>query len=101
MYMQPIQPLWGEMPLAPIRTAAAEPKAGGASFTDIFSEAVNAVRETDQEKTDLEYLMATGQLDNPSQLIIAMSKAQLSVQLLVKLRDRALEAYNELTRISL
>jgi len=101
MYMQPIQPLWGEMPLEPIRTAAAEPKTGGASFTDIFSEAVNAVRETDQEKTDLEYLMATGQLDNPSQLVIALSKAELSVNLLVKLRDRALEAYNELTRINL
>ncbi len=101
MYMQPIQPLWGDMPLQPIRTTSAGTKTGGVSFTDIFSEAVNAVRETDQEKTDLEYLMATGQLDNPSQLIIAMNKAQLSVQLLVKLRDRALEAYNELTRISL
>lgn len=101
MYMQSIQPLWGEMPLQPIRTASTETRTGGASFTDIFSEAVNAVRETDQEKTGLEYLMATGQLDNPSQLVIALSKAELSVNLLVKLRDRALEAYNELTRISL
>ena len=68
--------------------------------TDIFGAAIDAVKETDAEKTQMEYLMATGQLDNPAALTIASTKAQLSVQLLVQLRNRALEAYNELMRIS-
>ncbi|MBQ9521239.1 MAG: flagellar hook-basal body complex protein FliE [Oscillospiraceae bacterium] len=68
--------------------------------TDIFGAAVNAVKETDAAKTQMEYLMATGQLDNPALLTIASTKAQLSVQLLVQLRNRALDAYNELMRIS-
>ena len=69
--------------------------------TDIFGAAVDAVKETDAAKTQMEYLMATGQLDNPALLTIASTKAQLSVQLLVQLRNRALDAYNELMRISI
>lgn len=72
-----------------------------AAFSDIFQEAVNAVKETDAEKTELEYLMATGQLDNPSLLMIASSKAELSVQLLVSLRDKCVQSYQELMRINL
>ena len=70
-------------------------------ITDIFQSAVQAVRETDAEKVQMEYLMATGQLDNPALLTTALSKASLSVNLLVQLRNRALDAYNELIRINL
>lgn len=69
--------------------------------TDMFSAVVDAVKETDAAKTQMEYLLATGQLDNPALLTIASTKAQLSVQLLVQLRNRALDAYNELMRISI
>ena len=70
-------------------------------ITDIFAQSINAVRETDIEKNQMEYLMATGQLDNPAPLLIATSKAQLAVDLLVQLRNRATDAYNELMRINL
>lgn len=70
-------------------------------FADIFETAIRNVRETDAEKNRAEYLLATGQLDNPAELTIAGTKAQLSVDLLVQLRNKALDAYTELTRISL
>ncbi len=99
--MQAIQPLWNDMPLQPFRVEGEEQERTGAAFTDIFTSAIDSVKETDAEKTQMEYLMATGQLDNPASLTIASTKAQLSVNLLVQLRNRALEAYNELMRISL
>ena len=101
--MNTIQPLWEQMPLQGIRpeqTAKTPDKSGGA-FTDIFQSAIDAVKETDAEKTQMEYLMATGQLDNPALLTIASTKAQLSVDLLVQLRNKSMDAYNELMRISL
>ncbi len=98
--MQAIKPLWEHMPLQPFRTELENSKTG-ASFTDIFTSAIDSVKETDAEKTRMEYLMATGQLDNPADLTIASTKAQLSVQLLVQMRNKALDAYNELMRISL
>lgn len=99
--MQAIKPLWESMPLQPLRSAEPVRQTGAASFTDIFQSAVDSVRETDAEKTQLQYLMATGQLDNPAALTLAGSKAQLSVDLLVQLRNKALDAYSELMRISL
>lgn len=100
--MNTIQPLW-ELPslgqLPDTQTNDIEEKGG--SFTDIFQSAIDAVRETDKEKTQMEYLMATGQLDNPALLTIASTKAQLSVDLLVQLRNKSMDAYNELMRISL
>lgn len=120
----PPQPLWAAMPRLS-QPAGAEPERDGGTvlaspfgtifqtqietvlgpdadpITDIFHSAVQAVRETDAEKVQMEYLMATGQLDNPALLTTALSKASLSVDLLVQLRNRALDAYNELTRISL
>lgn len=70
-------------------------------FADIFQHAIDTTKETDAEKNRVQYLLATGQLDNPAELTIASTKAQTSVELLVQLRSKALESYNELMRISI
>ena len=105
--MAQISPLWNEMPLKPLQPLA-QPGSGRKTtdpldnpFTDMFRSAVDAVKETDAEKTQLQYLMSTGQLDNPVPLIMASNKAELSVSLLMQLRSKAMDAYNELMRISL
>ena len=92
---------FGEIFQAALQDAAGPVSGILEPVTDIFGAAVQSVKETDAEKTQMEYLMATGQLDNPAALTIASTKAQLSVQLLVQLRNRALDAYNELMRISI
>lgn len=70
-------------------------------FGDIFRSAIENVKQTDAEKTEAEYLLATGQLDNPAALTIASTKSQIAVELLVQLRNKAMDAYSEITRISL
>ena len=99
----PIQPLWESLPSAVDAgktTGGAAPAERGI-FADIFHNAIENVKTTDAEKNKAEYLLATGQLDNPAELTIAATKAQLSVDLLVQLRNKALEAYSEVSRISL
>lgn len=100
--MNTIQPLWDRMPLGQTEAAkASTAESKSTPFTDIFRSAIDAVKTTDQEKTQMEYLMATGQLDNPALLTIASTKAQLSVDLLVQLRNKSMDAYSELMRINL
>lgn len=70
-------------------------------FESIFRDAIDNVKQTDAEKTEAEYLLATGQLDNPAALTIAATKNEIAVELLVQLRNKALDAYSEITRISL
>lgn len=70
-------------------------------FGSIFQSAIQNVKDTDAEKTQTQYLLSTGQLDNPAALGIASAKAEISLNLLIQLRNKALDAYSELTRISL
>ena len=85
--------------LQPQKTGTAQEAAG--SFGDIFKTAVENVRETDREKTQAEYLLATGQLDNPATLTIASTKNGIAVKLLVELRNKAMDAYSEIMRSSM
>lgn len=97
--LTPISPLWDTMPLT-----KAEPKqthAPGDTFADFFGAAVEAVCQTDEEKAHAQYLLATGQLDNPAELQLATTKYEMSVSMMVQLRNKGLEAFNELMRISL
>ncbi len=96
--LEQIEPLMGGTSLG---KAGKAKEAGGASFGDIFKGAVENVRETDQQKTQAEYLMAPGQLDNPAALNIALTKNSVAVRLLVELRNKALDAYSEIMRSSM
>lgn len=69
-------------------------------FQTMFENAVSNVQDTgaalDKELTGL----ATGQTDDLHNIVIASSKATLSVELLVQLRDKALNAYNEVMNMN-
>ena len=68
-------------------------------FKGIFEEAVQNVKSTEQELTNQQYLLATGQIEDAHTVMIAAS--QVAVDMLVQLRNKALDSYNELMRISL
>ena len=73
----------------------------GLPFKSVFESTIEAVKETDKEVAKGRYLLATGQLDNPSSLMIAASKNDTAVKMLVQLRNKAMDAYSEVMRISL
>lgn len=70
-------------------------------FGSIFKSAIQNVKDTDAEFVNAQYLLATGQLDNPAQLNLAAYKNEIAVDLLIQLRNKALDAYSELTRLSI
>ena len=73
----------------------------GNFFTSIFQSAIQNVKDTDAEVVQTQYLLATGQLDNPAATSIASTKNEIAVSLLIQLRNKALDAYSELTRMSI
>ena len=97
--IEPIRPL-----LATESTAvsdAAQTRNQPTMFQDIFQSMVDNVKETDAAKNESYYALATGQLDNPAVASIAATQAELSLSLLIQMRNKALDAYSELMRISL
>lgn len=73
----------------------------GIGFQDVFQNAIQNVAETEKDYLQGEYQLATGQIDDAHTVPIAAAKAQLSVEMLVQMRNKALESYNELMRLNL
>ena len=94
-------------PLAPLNAGKeqkrkdASSSVEGSIFGTIFRSAIDNVKETDAEAREAQYLLATGQLDNPAMAMIAGTKSAMAVDFLIQLRNKAQDAYSELTRMSL
>lgn len=71
------------------------------SFSDMIKDAINSVDQmqkvTDQ---DVEAVLA-GKAENIHEVMIAMEKSQLSFQLMVEVRNRVVETYQELSRMQI
>lgn len=78
-----------------------EQKQNDSLFKDIFQNMVSTAKEAEANLEQKEYLLATGQLDDAHSVTVAASQAQLAVDMLVQMRNKAVDAYNELMRISL
>ncbi len=94
-------------PLTPLNVDTKESRAketaspeGESIFGAIFRSAIDNVKETDAEFKESQYLLTTGQLDNPAATMIAAYKSQTAVNMLVQLRNKAQDAYSELTRMN-
>jgi flagellar hook-basal body complex protein FliE len=86
-------------------SAALSPEArelteSGGSFADILTEAFGATSHTDavDKLSSLELLM--GESDDLSGLMIDMQKAELSLNLALQIRNKVIDAYNEVMRMS-
>ena len=92
-------------PLTPISPEKNAQEAGSpveeSVFGAIFRSAIDNVKETDADFKEAQYLLATGQLDNPAATMVAASKSAAAVNLLIQLRNKAQDAYSELMRISM
>ena len=98
-----ISPIVGLSPIASLEgeeTSAVQGAGASSMLGQVFQSAIQNVKDTDAEKNQAEYLLATGQLDNPAALTIASTKNQVAVDLLVQMRNRAMDAYSQLTSIS-
>lgn len=84
-------------------TQPAKPKSAweDTEFGMVFRSAIDQVKETDREMSEAEYLLATGQLDNPAAVTIAATKNEVAVSLLIQLRNKAMDAYSEIMRTSM
>ena len=100
-----IEPLERIARLQPVTTApqAAPQQSNDAMglFRSIFEERVRDVIATDNAVAADVRALATGQSDDLHTLGIDQAKAQLSLPLLVQMRNRFMESYNELMRINI
>ncbi len=84
-------------PIAPTATDAAP----GAGFGDTVASMLGEVSGAEIHADHLAADVATGGETSVHELMVATTKASLSVDLLVQVRNRALEAYQEIMRMQI
>ncbi len=72
----------------------------GSSFQDTLSEFVTSVDKQVKESDRLTEDFATGKNNNIHEVMIAAEKADLSLRFLLQIRNKLLDAYQEITRMN-
>lgn len=73
--------------------------AGGASFADSLTNALEAVADSHDKADGLALQAATGDLSAVHDYTVAATEAQLLTQLTVEVRNRAVDAFNDVMRM--
>ena len=94
-----ITPVGGALPVAPsVVTGAPKPPPG---FGEMLGDAVQNVSNAEHRADDLLQKLARGEDVELHQVTIATTEAALSVQLMVAVRDQAVEAYTQIMNMQL
>ncbi len=68
-------------------------------FGDILIKAIDDVNSTQVESQKMGQLLAIGEIDNLHDVKIAGQKAELTLNLMVEVRNKIVDAYNEIQRM--
>lgn len=86
-------------PIPGIAGSVVESAPSGPGFVAALAEGLGEVDNAQHRVDDLAAEMAAGGDVEPHELTIAASQAQLSVDIATTMRDRALDAYQEIMRL--
>lgn len=99
--MRGITPLPGtpKPPAAPAAESGSKPS-GEISFRDSMSNFIHDVDKLQKDSADKITQFIAGDISDVHDVMIAVEKAGTSFQLLMELRNKMLDAYNEIKRMS-
>ncbi|MFN8024290.1 MAG: flagellar hook-basal body complex protein FliE [Acidimicrobiales bacterium] len=97
--IMPISPISVTNAIQPGNRTAAAPSAGGASFGEVLTQQLDKLSATQARADDLALKAATGDLKSIQDYTIASTEAQLLTQLTVQIRNKAVEAFNDIMRM--
>ncbi len=95
--LETIKPLGTEESIAKIE----ETQGSSASFTDIFSQAVQNVEETRKVAEEDSIRVALGEVDDLHTVQVNLEKAATALDVLVTMKNTAVDSYNEIMRMSI
>jgi flagellar hook-basal body complex protein FliE len=81
--------------VAPTDTTATS----GSGFGDAVSKALDSIQTSETKTNDMAQAAATGRLQNVEDYLIQATDTQLTTQLTVAVRNKAVEAFNEIMRM--
>jgi len=71
----------------------------GKSFADTLKEAVGSVNEMQKASDKAMQELATGKTDNVADVMIAAEKADIALKVMVQVRNKIIDAYQEIMKM--
>jgi flagellar hook-basal body complex protein FliE len=72
---------------------------GGSSFGGILSDKLGALNDLQNQAADQSQALASGQATDVASVVTTIEQAALAMQLAVQVRNKAVDAYQELMRM--
>lgn len=72
---------------------------GGKSFADTLKDAVGSVNELAQQADVMQQKLATGETKNIPEVMIATEKSAVAFKLLMQVRNKVIDAYQEIMKM--
>ena len=88
-----------EIELAPSSQPSAKPKAGGADFNKMFNGFLKDVNEMQLKADQSIQKMVTGEVKDVHQVMLAVGEAKVAFNLLLEIRNKTMDAYQEVMRM--
>lgn len=77
----------------------AEAPASGPSFGDVLADAIRKVEQEQQTANEMAVKLAAGEVEDIAQVMIASERASLTPNLAIQVRNKVIEAYQEIMRM--
>ena len=104
--MTPIAPI-SSVGLLPVGTTTDAASASGAAapasadaFSGMLARAVSGLNGQLTQADQLQQAAAAGELSDPTEAVVAVEKADISLQLATQVRNKLVEGWQELSRMS-
>lgn len=89
----------GAAPLGGVAAAGGKAAPAGKSFGAVLHDALNGVNTLQKQAEQASIDLAAGRVDDVAQVAIATEKASLALQLTIQVRNKVLDAYQEVMRM--
>lgn len=91
----------GKLPMQLPKTNGTEVSKAGQAFGKMLSSTIAQVNQAEINGNTAIENLHTGKAQNLHEVMIAVEEADLSIRMLVQMRNKALEAYNEIMRMQI
>lgn len=85
--------------LSQVQTQGTDEVRSAEEFSGFFNDAINTLEQSQIDSHNAVQSLVDGTADDLHSVMIQTTEAQLSLEVAVQLRNRALEAYNEISNI--
>jgi flagellar hook-basal body complex protein FliE len=99
MSIDPIGAIGAVSPLSSLTSASPSSSTSGTDFAGILGSGLENLQGLQTRSDDLAVQAATGSLTDVHDYMIASSEASLATELTVAVRNKALDAFNEIMRM--